>query len=82
MLLAIIGGYTYNEISGICSEDFLDAVMNDVDEKENAVKFIEISEQEWEDYETWSKDRNHPTQKEILGRHRLVARRVTGWRLE
>jgi hypothetical protein len=76
----IVGGYIYNQIQGACTEDFIDSVMVDVDERENAVKFIEISEEEWDDYENWPG--NLGKQQEILSRQRLQPRRITGWKLE
>jgi hypothetical protein len=81
-LYAIVGGYFYNSIEGIASEDFLDQVMIDVDEDNSRIRFIEISEEEFTTYDDWISNRSMDIHREILGRPKLQARKVLGWRLE
>ena len=80
--LAVVGSYLYNVIEGACTEEFIDSVMRDVEENEEAVKFIEITEEEWDDYENWIKDRTLPIHNNIINRQKYSPKKMTGWRLE
>jgi hypothetical protein len=81
-LYAIIGGFLYNDVQGVCSEDYIDQVMNDIDENDRAIRFVEITEEEWETYEEWIINRSLPIHREICNRKHYQPRRYSGWRLE